>query len=130
MKSRHEIESIQRGRKKLRLTVILSSAFLLVLAAIITFVIIIGGVTSETEPTTPPEIMDGEAIYRGNTVAFPAVNADSIFRISVNIGSKPDEERVDGEFTFVKDEMAGGDFLFSYVENGEIKIFYRGLGRI
>ena len=124
MKTRYEIESIQRGKKKLRITLILSSAFLLVLAAIVTFMLIIGGMTSETQPVTLPEIKDGEGLYRGNTVAFPAVDSNSIFRISINIGSKEDEERVDNEFTFVKDEMAGGNFLFSYKENGEIKVFY------
>ena len=133
MKTRYEIESIRRGKKKLRLTVILSSAFLLLLAATITIVLIIGGITSETEESVLPEIKDGEGIYRGSAVAFPAVDGDSIFRITVNVGSK---ENTDGdennssvavpinEFTFVKDELAGGDFLFSYKENGEVKIFY------
>ena len=118
MKTRYEIESIRRGKKKLRLTVILSSAFLLVLAATVAFVLIIGGIKPETAPITLPEIMDGEALYRGNTVAFPAVDADSIFRISVNVGSREDGEDSASpvpvnEFTFVKDELAGGDFLFS-----------------
>ena len=128
MKTRYEIESIRRGKKKLRLTVILSSAFLLVLAAIITFVLIIGGIKPETAPITLPEIKDGEALYRGSAVAFPAVDADSIFRISVNVGSREDEDGESlstvNEFTFVKDELAGGDFLFSYEEDGEVKIFY------
>ena len=128
MKTRYEIESIRRGKKKLRLTVILSSAFLLVLIATVAFALIIGNMTPETVTSDPPEIKDGEGLYRGSTVAFPAVDADSIFRISVNVGSEATEggegaETV-SEFTFVKDEMAGGDFLFSYKENGEVKIFY------
>ena len=60
MKTRYEIESIRRGKKKLRLTVILSSAFLLLLTATIAFTLIIGNMTAETVTTDPPEIKDGE----------------------------------------------------------------------
>ena len=124
MKTRYEIESIKRGQKKLRLTIILSSAFLLVLAATIALVLILGGIKPSTAPVVTPEIKDGEGLYRGNTVAFPVVEASSIFRVSVNLGSNSDNDSSVSEFTFVKDEMAGGDFLFSYMEDGEIKIFY------
>ena len=60
MKTRYEIESIRRGKKKLRLTVILSSAFLLVLIATVAFALIIGNMTPETVTSDPPEIKDGE----------------------------------------------------------------------
>ena len=128
MKSRFEIESIRRGKKKLRLTVILSSAFLAVLAATIAFALIIGNIAPENAVTVPPEIKDGEALYRGSAVAYPAVDSSSIFRVSVNVGKKNDtsggNEEFINEFTFVKDELSGGDFLFSYKENGEVKVFY------
>ena len=73
MKTRYEIESIKRGQKKLRLTIILSSAFLLVLAATIALVLILGCIKPATTPVVTPEIKDGEGLYRGNTVAFPVV---------------------------------------------------------
>lgn len=126
MISRHEIESIRRGRKKLKLTIIFSAVFLAVLTAIIVFSVIIGGIEPQKTSAEPPEVLPGEGIYYGNVVAFPAVDAESIFRVSVNNGIKKDGEYVlnDREFTFVKDELAGGDFLFSYMEDGEVKIFY------
>ncbi len=119
MKTRYEIESIKRGQKKLRITLIMCAVFLFLLATIITLAIIFGGIGNSPTITEKPEILDGEDIYYGLRVAYPAMATSDIYRITVNNGSKNG-----GEFTFVKDEQADGDFMMTYVEDGEIKIFY------
>ena len=104
----------------MRLSIIIGSVAVLLLTAVILFACLFKGKESpETERTTP-EIFEGEAIYRGQTVAYPALDASTITRITVNNVS----EGGINEFTFVKDELSDGDFLFTYVEDGEVKIFY------
>lgn len=119
MKTRYEIESFKRGRKKLRMTLIMCAAFIVLLATIITLAIVLGGGDGSTTTGETPEILDGEALYHGITVAYPTMATSDIYRITVNNGSKNG-----GEFTFVRDEMASDDFLLTYMEDGEVKIYY------
>ena len=115
MKTRYEIESIKRGKKRLRLTLIIGAAALVVLAAVIAVAIIVGNLTADETSAETPEIKDGEAIYRGITVAYPTMATSDIFRITVN------NKKSDGEFTLVKDDLSGGDFLLTYMEGGRGK---------
>ena len=120
MKSRQEIESLRRGKKKMKLSIIFGSAFILLLTAIIILSSYFANLTTPKEETPPPVAFEGEDIRYGNLVAYPVVDASTINRITVNNQAN----KKDGEFTFIKDSLAGGDFLFTYKEDGEVKIFY------
>ena len=122
MKTRQQIESIARSKIKMRNTLILLSIFVLLLAgAIITAVILNdNSSTSDSGGTvTPPEIIDGEDLYRNNAIAYPIVDDKSITRITVNNSSLKD-----GYFTFYRSEAVDNDFLFAYMDDGEIKVYY------
>ncbi len=120
MKSRQEIESLRRSKKKMRMSIILASAFILLLVAIIILSSYFANLTPPREESKPPVALEGEDVRYGNLIAYPVVDANTINRITVNNQAN----KKDGEFTFVKDSLAGGDFLFTYKEEGEVKIFY------
>ena len=102
------------------ISIILASVSALLIAVTV-MVSYFGVNTQNTQSTsTTPDIIEGEGIYRGNAVAYPAIDSSTITRITIN---NKNEENIN-EFTFIKDSLAGGDFLFSYVENGEVKVFY------
>ena len=122
MKTRQQIESIARSKKKMRTALVLLGVFVLLLAgSIITSVVlnskVAGGTT--TGGTTPPEIIDGEGIYRNNAVAYPVVEDKNITRITVN-----NSNLKDGYFTFYRSEVVENDFLFAYMDDGEIKVYF------
>ena len=122
MKTRQQIESIARSKKKMRTTLVLLSVFVLLLAgAIITSVVLenkaAAGTTSGS--ITPPEIIEGEDIYRNSAIAYPVVDDKKITRITVNNSGLKD-----GYFTFYRSEVVDNDFLFAYMDDGEIKVYY------
>lgn len=123
MKTRQQIESIARSKKKMRTTLILLGVFVILLAgAIIASVIIknkMSGSGSTGSSTTPPEIIEGEDIYRNNAIAYPLVDDKNITRITVNNSTLKD-----GYFTLYRSEAVDNDFLFAYMEDGEIKVYY------
>lgn len=104
----------------MRLAIILGSVFLLALAALIAFLLVFGGGEEEKPSSTPPEILEGEGIYLGNAIAYPSVGASTISRITVSNGKLKD----DGQYTFLRSDEVDGDFLFYYMEDGEIKVYY------
>ncbi len=120
MISRQEIESLRRSKRKMRLSIILGSAFILLLVAIIILSSYFGSLVADEEEKIPPVALEGEDVRYGNLIAYPVVDANTINRITVNNQAN----KKDGEFTFVKDSLSGGDFLFTYKEDGEVKVFY------
>ena len=122
MKTRQQIESIARSKKKMRNTLILLGVFIVFLAgAIITPIAINNNTTDAGNTTTklPPEIIDGEGLYRNTAVAYPVVDDKNITRITVN-----NTTLKDGYFTLYRSEIADNDFMFAYMENDEIKVYY------
>lgn len=122
MKTRQQIESIARSKKKMRTTLILLGVFVILLAgAIVASVLIKNSVSGNGDktPTVPPEIIAGEGIYRNNAVAYPVVEDKNITRITVNNSTLKD-----GYFTFYRSEVVDNDFLFAYMDNGEIKVYF------
>lgn len=122
MKTRQQIESIARSKRKMRQTLILLSVFVLLLAAAIIVAVVVDKKVSEAgnkAPVIPPEIIDGEALYRNSAVAYPVVDDKDITRITVN-----NTTLKDGYFTFYRSEMVDNDFLFAYMDDGEIKVYF------
>lgn len=104
----------------MRITAILLALALVTIAATVTVWSIFsdsdaGGTTSTAEP---PEIIDGEDIYRNNAVAYPIVDALDITRITVNNNNKQ------GQYTLVRSDTVDGDFLFTYIEDGRALVYY------
>lgn len=120
MKIREQIESIRRARQKMLSTLILLAVIILLTAAIITVSLLVGKDTDGGTVKEPLDLIEGEGEKNGNAVAYPSVSSSSVERITVNNGRLEQG----GEFTFVRDALAGDDFLFTYTEDGEIKIFY------
>ena len=122
MKTRQQIESIARGKKKMRTTLILVGVFALLLAGAIILSVVLGNKAADTGNNGPapiPEIIDGEALYRNTAVAYPVVDDKNITRITVN-----NTNLKDGYFTFYRSEAVDNDFLFAYMDDGEIKVYY------
>ena len=72
MKTRPQIESIARSKKKMRTTLILLGVFIILLAGAKVASVLIKNSASgngDKTPTVPPEIIAGEGIYRHNAVA-------------------------------------------------------------
>ena len=101
MKTRQQIESIARRKKKLRLTLILAGIiFLLVAAAIVIGVLIKNNETSGGQQSTePPVPIEGEEVYRGSLVAYPVIDDADITRVTVSNNNK------DGEYTFIRSKL-------------------------
>lgn len=122
MKTRQQIESIARSKKKMRMTLILLAVFIVLLAAAIIAAVIIDKKASEagtTTTTVPPEIIEGEGLYRNYAVAYPVVEDEDITRITVN-----NTTLKDGYFTLYRSDAVDDDFLFAYMDGGEIKVYY------
>lgn len=122
MKTRQQIESIARSKKKMRMTLILLGVFVILLAGAIIASVLVGKKAQQTgdkTPVIPPEIIDGEALYRNSAIAYPIVDDKNITRITVNNSTLKD-----GYFTFYRSEAVDNDFLFAYMDNGEIKVYY------
>lgn len=120
MKTRQQIESIARSKRKMRLTAILLAIAIIAVAATVTVWSVFSNTDSggTTVKTDPPEILEGEALYRNNAIAYPTVDALDITRITVNNTNKQ------GQYTLVRSDSVDGDFLFTYVEDGRILIYY------
>lgn len=106
----------------MRNTLILLGVFVVFLAgAIVASVLIKNNAKGNTDesPVVPPEIIDGEGLYRNSAVAYPYIDDKNITRITVNNSALKD-----GYFTFYRSEIVDNDFLFAYMDNGEIKVYF------
>ena len=122
MKTRQEIERIARQKKRLR-AILITAAVLAVLIAGIT-VLLVYFLNQEADASSgseKPEIIDGEGYYRNYAIAYPQVLEKDITRITV---SNVDEDGNRRRYTIMRSDDVGGDFLFSYEEDGEVKIYY------
>ncbi len=129
MKTRQEIESIARQKKRIRLMIIFAAA-LVVLATLATLLLVYFLNAEETNATSveKPEIIDGEAYYRNYAIAYPQVEEKNITRITVR---NVDEDGNDREYVIVRARIenhelvydSSADYVFSYLENGEVKIY-------
>ncbi|MBQ8688893.1 MAG: hypothetical protein IJ515_00845 [Clostridia bacterium] len=120
MKTRQQIESIARGKRKLRLTLILLGIIAVLVAAAIVIGIVFKNTDTDDEQQTaePPVAIGDEDVYRGTLVAYPVVDDADITRITVSNNNK------DGEYTLLRSETIDNNFMFTYMENGEVKIYY------
>ena len=122
MKTRQQIESIARSKKKMRNVLILLGVFAIFLAGTIIASVAIKNSANSSDGSgtkVPPTIIDGEGIYRNTAVAYPMVDDKNITRITVNNTSLKD-----GYFTLYRSEITDNDFMFAYMDNGEIKVYY------
>ena len=71
-----------------------------------------------TEEKPLPETLAGEDVYRGNPIAYPVVMQNNISRITVSNNNK------DGAYTLYRSSDINDNFIFSYEEDGEVKIYY------
>ena len=109
------MQIVKKKIDKFRLTVILSFAFVLLVAiAIVLGVVLLGGEEAPGE-TVKPEILEGEDIYYNMAIAYPAIKETDIQMISVkNKTGKYDLMRPDG----------GGSMIIYYTDkNGDVKAY-------
>ncbi len=106
----------------MRTTLILLGVFVLLLAGAIVASVLIKKNASgngDKPPVVPPEIIDGEGLYRNSAVAYPFIDEKDITRITVNNSTLKD-----GYFTFYRSEVVDNDFLFAYMDDGEIMVYF------
>ena len=122
MKTREQIAEISRSKKRFTVSII-AAAVLLV--AIVTSIIVASvwggdkGGTVSNNSSGNVEILEGEGMYIGIATAYPSIKGDDISRITVKNNAENGNH-----YTLMRSEdMADGDFLFAYYEDGEIKVF-------
>ena len=121
MKTREQIAQISRSKKRFTLSIVATA--ILALAAIMSILIfkIWGGEETKVSNNTSGniEILEGEGMYIGTATAYPNVQGKNIQRITIK------NNATNGNYyTLLRSsDMANGDFLFAYYEDGEIKIF-------
>ena len=131
MKTRQEIERIARQKKRIR-AILITAAILAVLVAAASVLLVYFLNTEDTGSTVKekPEIIDGEAYYRNYAIAYPQVLEKDITRVTV---SNVDEDGNRREYMIIRADVDSNgelvvssdtDFKFSYVENGEAKLYY------
>ena len=122
MKTREQIAQITRSKK--RFTVSIIAAAVLLLATVMSIVIfkVWGGEKGSTTSNNTSgniEILEGEGMYIGIATAYPNVKGTDITRITVK-----NKAQRGNHYTLLRsDDMADGDFLFAYYEDGEVKVF-------
>ncbi len=121
MKTREQIARISRSKKRFRISII--AAAILVLATVLSIVILrnndTGGTTVSNNTSGNIELLEGEGMYIGTATAYPSIKGKDIQRITIK-----NKAEKGNHYTLVRDsEMANGDFLFAYYEDGEVKVF-------
>lgn len=122
MKTREQIAQITRSKK--RFTVSIVAAAVLLVATVMSIVVfsVWGGSDESTVSNNTSgniQLIEGEGMYIGVATAYPNVKGDDITRVTVKNKAKNGNH-----YTLLRsDDMADGDFLFAYYENGEVKVF-------
>ena len=118
MKTRYEIEGIARRKKRLRTSLIFLAIFAVLLGVAITLAIVLGDNGEGEGGATPPEILEGEALYNNTyTIAYPLLEEKDIQSISVLNKT--------GSYVMLRDESIDNEFLISYRDSkGNTQIFY------
>lgn len=122
MKTREQIAEISRSKKRFTASVIAAAVLLAATVASIAVFLIWGnkdGGKISNNGSDKIEILEGEGMYIGVATAYPSVSGDDIQRITVKNKAKEGNH-----YTLMRsDDMADGDFLFAYYEDGEVKVF-------
>lgn len=117
MKTRQEIERLARRKQKNLLTLILLCVLFVSVLATVLVMIFLPEEEPENELKQPPEILEGEALYKNYAIAYPTMQESQIKTITVR-----NKESV---YTLSRAEAFNNKFVLYYEdENGKTQVYY------